>query len=227
MVRIFQGIIGWSKTSESIAAELGIPFLWIPGGCNPARAIQDWGFYSKQEEPMTIGYFGSLAPHAGISELLDGFGKVSEEMVLKFCGYGKQTAEILTRASSDSRIRFEGLLSPEECLKFALNCHVLINPRPLGHGNENNFPSKIFEYALTGRAILTTGFAGVREVVGEDGFYLDETSLTCSITRELEKVAQVSREDLKSRSASTQKRVIQNLSWASQARKMADFLTGV
>jgi len=186
MLDLFDGLIGWSKNSEFVARSRSLPFLWIPGGCDPSRAVSEAKKIAHPVDgPLTAGYFGSLAPHAGVTELLEGFTGVTLPVRLKFCGYGKQTDAVIKRVQNDSRVQFCGLLSPLECLDFALGCDLLINPRPLGHGNENNFPSKVFEYALTGRSIMTTGFAGVREVLGEEAFYLDETRLVESIGSQL------------------------------------------
>jgi len=75
----------------------------------------------------------------------------------------------------DARLQFHGLLpSPEDCLRWAAqHCDVLVNPRPRQPRQRNNFPSKVFEYALCGRTILTSRLAGVEAVLGAEASYFD------------------------------------------------------
>jgi glycosyltransferase involved in cell wall biosynthesis len=221
MLPQFQACIGWSMGAEEHARRFALPFLWVPGGCDPSRAVREM---NHLEGPVRFAYFGSLADHAGVSPLLQSFLKTEGKTSLHLCGYGKQSGEVMEFCQEhSSRLRFHGLLTADECLQFAQSYDVLVNPRPLGHGNENNFPSKVFEYALAGRSILTTGFAGVREVLGEAAFYLDENALEESIVAQCSSIAMLNRLELDSRGKQLQQRITSHYSWEQQANRIHQF----
>jgi glycosyltransferase involved in cell wall biosynthesis len=94
-------------------------------------------------------------------------------------------------------------------------------------GNENNFPSKIFEYALTGRAILTSPVSGVDRVLGEEAVYFDINDYDRSLDRRLEELAAIPRTELRRRGAAIQERLLRHYSWAQQGEKLARFLERV
>jgi glycosyltransferase involved in cell wall biosynthesis len=230
MLREFDAAIGLSRETERFFAPRGTPFLWMPGGCTPARgnftdpSTPD----SHANTPLRLGYFGALAAHAGVMELIEAFGRTKLTATLHVCGYGKRADAIAEAAKRDERIRFHGLLpTPADCLRFGRSCDVLVNPRPAGHGNENNFPSKIFEYALCGRAILTTRLSGVDAVLGVEAFYCDPSKLAAELPARLAEVAALPRAELHRRGAVLRERVTTLYSWPQQAAAMAAFIEGL
>lgn len=219
----FDACIGLSRTVAKYFQPRGVPFLWMPGGCTPERAL------SGPVTPLTLapddvtrfGYFGALGAHSGVSALVELFAAQGLNATLDVCGYGKNGLPSLPR---NSRVRLRGLLSPEQCLRFGRNCDVLINPRPATHGNENNFPSKLFEYVLTGRPIITSRLSGVERVLGQDAIYFNPRDFAPELAAALRRASQMPRSELQARGAAIQQRVLAEFSWAKQARRMADFM---
>ncbi|HEU5336260.1 MAG TPA: glycosyltransferase, partial [Terriglobales bacterium] len=146
---------------------------------------------------------------------------------LEICGYGKGAEELRELAEREPRLRFHGLLSPEECLRFGRSCDVLVNPRPASHGNENNFASKLFDYALSGRAILTSRLSGVEEVLGPLAEYFDPADFSHSLAQRVTALVSTPRSELARRGAAIQHRVLSQFSWTKQAAGMAGFLQGL
>src|SRR5262249_32556412 len=145
MIRRFDGCVGLSKAVGKYFRPRNIPFLWMPGGCTPARAVRN-GEDPKpgpQTPGLRLGYFGALGAHAGVKPLIETFLATNLSASLEICGYGKMGEQLSDLAHRDARLRYHGLLSPAECLRFGHACDVLVNPRPASHGNENNFASKL------------------------------------------------------------------------------------
>jgi glycosyltransferase involved in cell wall biosynthesis len=224
MLGYFDGCIGLSESAERFFKPRDIPFLWMPGGCTPERAPADNGAAGPgAEEPIRFAYFGALAPHSGIVALVEGFAKSSMKASLHVCGFGGQASVIEAAAARDPRIVFHGFIKPD-CLNAAREWDVLVNPRPATHGNENNFPSKIFEYSLCGRAILTTKMAGVEVVLGDEAFYADAGQSDTEVIRQMEVLSKLPRSELRRRGAALRARVLGRYSWAAQAAAMAGFM---
>jgi glycosyltransferase involved in cell wall biosynthesis len=227
MLDQFDGCIGLSPTVAEYFRPLGVPFLWMPGGCAPDRAttLPPPAAVPDPAEPIRFGYFGALASHAGVGELVKTFLGSSLSNSLRVCGYGKLSEQLAEQARRDQRLRFHGLLpSAADCLRFGQSCDVLINPRPPIPGNENTFPSKVFEYGLCGRAILSAQLSGVPVVLGEDGFYFDERDFERSLAAALAQVAALPRSVLHERGRRLRERLLRQYSWEAQAVRMARFL---
>jgi glycosyltransferase involved in cell wall biosynthesis len=174
---------------------------------------------------VRFGYFGRLSADPGTPALLKAFLNSRAPGPLHFWGYGDMRPELQQLAKTNPRILFHGeAANPDDYVKLAQTCDVLINPRPMTEGNRNNFPSKLFAYALSGRAILTTGFGGAKEVLGPDSFYIDETWFQASLTESLERIGAMPRAELQRRGAAIQHRVLDQYSWRKQAAKIAAFI---
>lgn len=230
MLSEFDACVGLSRDAERHFRPLGRPYLWMPGACRPERALTGepdppGGEAGGRAAPTRFGYFGSIAEYAGIFELADAFLGTSLPATLRVCGHGRGSARLAALARRDPRIEFAGLLpTPDDCLVFGRACDVLVNPRPASHGNENNFPSKLFDYALCGRAILTARLSGVDEVIGEDGFYFDPADYAASLGARLAELAVTPRAELRRRGAAIQARVCAAYTWEQQAARVAAFL---
>jgi glycosyltransferase involved in cell wall biosynthesis len=229
MLPQFDACIGLSREVEKYFRPRRVPFLWMPGGCTPERALPEREplFETKSGKPLRLGYFGALGPHSGVKALAETLLSSPLPATLDICGYGKQAPEVKSLAERDSRLRFRGLLSAEQCLHFGRGCDVLVNPRPATHGNRNNFASKLFEYALTGRPILTARLSGVESVLGSEAFYFDPHEFAPGLRAQLELIGSYPRKELVRRGAAIQRRVVTEFSWARQAVRMAQFINRI
>ena len=146
---------------------------------------------------------------------------------MHICGFGKSKREIAELCSGHAQIRLYPPRTPDGCLQFAQGCDVMVNPRPIVQGNENNFSSKVFEYALSGRAILTSHVSGVDQVLGPEAFYFDENGFDRSLDEALDRVAAIPRSELHRRGTSIQERILKTYSWSQQGERVAEFVLGV
>lgn len=224
MVPYFDAVISLSRAGASWWREKGRPWLWMPGGCEPAAATDP----VPREGPLIFGYFGALAAHAGIAELVEASLKCSVPHTLRIGGYGKLSDTLREQAQGAVHIEFAGWLPDlDACLAFGRGCDVLVNPRPAAWGNENNFPSKLFQYVRTGRSVLTTATGDVAEVLGPSALYAETEPLAGGLEAAIGRTAALSREELDQRGAALQERVFREFRWAGQGEAMARFLRGL
>jgi hypothetical protein len=228
MIWRFDACIGLSKATERYFLPRKVPFLWMPGGCTPSRArFSDDGSFPERNGVLRLGYFGALGDHAGVRPMIDAVLSTNIPVSLEVCGYGKLADAVQAIAQRDCRLKFHGLLTPAECLSFGRTCDVLINPRPATHGNENNFSSKLFDYALAGRSILTSNLSGVEEVLGPDAFYFDPHDFSRNLRKKLLMLSRIQRSELDKRGSSVQQRLLSDFSWAKQGVRLSAFLSQV
>jgi hypothetical protein len=228
MIWRFDACIGLSKDTAKYFRPRNVPFLWMPGGCTPARASHAGSpIVDGRNGTVRLGYFGALADHAGVRPMVDAVLRGKIPVSLEICGYGKLAEALNSLAKDNACIKFHGLLTPEDCLRFGSSCDALINPRPATHGNENNFSSKLFDYALTGRAILTSNLSGVEDVLGPQALYFNPRDFNRSLRENLVSLASMKRTELDRRGAAIQERVVSRFCWAKQVERLAGFLSQV
>jgi glycosyltransferase involved in cell wall biosynthesis len=225
MLPCFDSCIGLSTDVETYFQPRGVPFLWMPGACNPTPLPDAADMLPPANTPIRFGYFGALAAHAGVADLAEVIRQSSTPATLRICGYGKFSAQLAEIGKTDPRIQFEGFLAkPEDCLGFGRGCDALVNPRPPSHGNQNNFPSKLFNYARCGRAILSSRISGVDRVLGPEAFYYDTARHPASLREAMESIVRLDRAELRRRGAAIRERVRTEFNWPKQAERMATFI---
>ncbi len=225
MVRHFNACVAVSRSTREFFEARRTPWLWLPNGCDPGRALCPAERVS--DEPVSFGYFGTLSGYGGLPALLRLFSDGGLPNPLHICGFGKGKEGVELVCSKHPRARLYPPRSPDECLRFSEICDVMVNPRPLWPGNENNFSSKVFEYALTGRSILSSRLSGVDAVLGEEAYYFDAGDFERSLGAAVREIAGTRRSELHRRGAAIQARMLREYSWSRQGGRLADFLEGV
>jgi glycosyltransferase involved in cell wall biosynthesis len=100
---------------------------------------------------------------------------------------------------------------------------VLVNPRRSAFGNHNNFASKLFQYALAGRPILTTQISGEEIVLGGFGFFFDGNYSRKDIELALNKI-RVAQDQFHRIAEGAYKHVHEYYTWELQTNKVINFL---
>jgi glycosyltransferase involved in cell wall biosynthesis len=224
MAGLYDACVAVSAETEARFRKRGIPWLWLPNGVDPARIRTHTG--DSEAAPITFGYFGHASDHTGIHHLLKVFTATSRTARLKVCCFGKARNQLAQQFARATNVSFHGPFDPDGCVAFGATCDVLVNPRPRMPENRNNFPSKIFEYALTGRAILSNQLSGADRILGPHAYYFDADDYTASLSRMLDLLAETPRAELRRRGAELQSHLLKEYSWETQGRRLAAFLEG-
>lgn len=225
MAGLYDACVAVSADTESRFSATGIPWLWLPNGIDPARIRSNAS--GPQSGPVVFGYFGHAGDHTGIHHLLRLFDTSPRQSHLKVCCFGRARKQLVSRFDHLPNVSFHGPFDPEGCVEFGTSCDVLINPRPHAPGNRNNFPSKVFEYALTGRAILSSRLSGADQVLGPHAYFFDAGNYNTSLGQMLDKLAITPRSTLRQRGTDLQHHVLTGHQWKTQTRRLASFLYSV
>jgi len=220
----YDACIGLGIESERHFKPRGVPWLWMPSAFNfyydpPPPA----GF----KGPIRFGYFGSLTEEIGVLSMIRAFLDSGVPGPMRICGFGGLQNTIEKMAKQHSNLIFDGMLKQSDCLAWAQNVDVLINPRLPFLGRDNSFPSKLFEFAMTGKAVVSTKACGVEHVLREDGIYIDFNDLERSLSSKIREVSDMDRSGLERRGSRGRQRIVTEYNWDAQARRMVAFLEGV
>jgi len=135
------------------------PFIVVDGGIDE----EDIVFANPSViEHNNVMFSGALTEYNGILYLLKAFEALKEKQVyLDIYGSGPLEDRVKEAQFRNKKIRFHGRLSNVEILNIQRNSWLLINPRdPDNLISKLTFPSKTFEYLLSGRPILSTKLNG-------------------------------------------------------------------
>lgn len=135
----------------------------MEGSFDTAGAIDDSP--EKAKGTLPIMYSGILDMRYGIPELLDAFSELDERFLLWFTGTGNAVSLIEERAKKDPRIQNLGFLpSRRDLLLKQKEAAMLISTRRSDEkASDYCFPSKIFEYMVSGNPVLSARIGGIPE----------------------------------------------------------------
>jgi glycosyltransferase involved in cell wall biosynthesis len=220
------GCILSSTTSGRYFEPRGVPTVWHPATYKfeydpPPPSPNQTG-------PINFGYFGALSSTYAITSVVRGFLKAKVPGKLYMCGKGDSTDELAELARLHPNFIYDGFLPKEsDCLDWAQKADVLINSRFPIRGQDNSFPSKVLEYGIAGKAILSTRTSGVDVALGDEGYYLETDNLEHSVAEKVREISAVDRAELQRRARIFRDRVLKEYNPEAQARCMFDFLDGL
>ena len=130
------------------------PFIVVPGLVD-LDAYKNTKTYHK--ETKDICYCGSISKKFDVVHLVESFKLTKDpNLRLVIAGGGDGVNYVIDESKIDNRIIYKGIVSTDEALSIQLSSDILINPRlPVHEYSEYSFPSKILNYLLTGRPVIS------------------------------------------------------------------------
>ncbi len=116
-----------------------------------------------QNDKHIVMYSGSIQKGFGIQKLLDATQLLDDTYEFWFTGGGDYKNAVREYAERDSRIKYFGFLPTYDDVKrLQMQATMLINMRdPEVSASRYCFPSKLFEYLLTGKPVLSFHMDGI------------------------------------------------------------------
>ncbi len=164
----------------------------IPDGVrlDPARVLQP-----VPPPPFTLTYAGHLYPWKGVDVLLHALAELPGVQARIVGGQPGETDHVRLDALArdrgvSDRVTFTGWLPPALVVVELLRAHALILPNTPTHTSERyTSPLKLFEYLATGRPIVASDLAALREVLRhEDNALLVEPGSPAALAAAVRRV---------------------------------------
>lgn len=103
-----------------------------------------------------IVYTGRLTKPEGVIDLINAVNELGDdEIVLEIAGGGEAEAEVVEASRNNKNIVFHGLLSRNEVIALQCRADLFVLPRLPEEYTNYSFPSKLCEYIVAGKPILT------------------------------------------------------------------------
>lgn len=199
------------------------PYIVVEGGVEPEKLINVPTFAKKTKK--NIVYSGALTEYSGILELIKAMKYVnSSDAILEIYGGGYLTDQIKRIANESNNIEYCGKVTNEEMLKIQQKAFLLVNPRPVNDPiSQVTFPSKLFEYMISGTPVLTTRLNGLDEYYLKYLFIADKDEAR-GLAAGINTVLSTSQEELLNKARGAFNFIVAEKNWEKQCRKIFDFL---
>lgn len=202
------------------------PYVVVEGGVSDEN-IKKYDIPVKKGEEKNILYCGALTEYNGVLNLIQAMDLLDDtDIILDIYGDGYLRKEVEDAAEKNCRIRYFGRISNEEVMKKQKEAWLLINPRivddPIA---QVTFPSKTFEYLLSGTPVLTTKLNGYDEEYLEN-MYISENDSSSAISDAVRKISTFSKEDLNKKAEAAKVFAKEKKNWKVQTMKIEQFIGG-
>lgn len=109
----------------------------------------------EDSETKRIVYAGNICEECGIFELIDAVSRIEMDNVqLHVYGFGPLKDFCIEQSKQNPKIVVHDMCSRKELLEAERNAYLLVNPRRKSEITKYFFPSKTFEYMLSGRPMV-------------------------------------------------------------------------
>lgn len=199
------------------------PYIIVDGGIEPDEfplQPNDWDGKEKN-----LVYTGALVEYSGIMNQIAAMELLEDKsIVLDIYGDGELRSEIERIAAENTRIRYHGKVSNQEAMLAQQSAWLLVNPRPVESDIAKvTFPSKIFEYLMSGRPVMTTRLNGFSSEYDDLLFWV-EGDTAFALAEKINGIAELESGELEKRSIAAREYLLKNKTWEKNAEKIHQFI---
>lgn len=200
----------------------GTEYIVVEGGIDEEDITKLMTFEKKNK---IILYSGALVSYSGILNLIEAMKYVTDmDAVLHIYGGGQLEAAIREVTDKLSNVSYQGKVDNDTMRKLQQEAYILVNPRPPTDAiSQVTFPSKIFEYMLSGSVVLTTRLNGITPEYENKMFFVYSNEPKV-LGEKINEILNTQYEELNAFGLSAREFVIQNKMWERQCSKIARFL---
>lgn len=133
---------------------------------------------TERNKKKAVMHAGTLHKNIGIENIIEAFKLIDDrELELWIFGGGELNNFIEDSCEVDKRIKFYGFVSREKLFEYEKQAMLLINARnPNDEYTKYSFPSKTFEYMVSGTPFLTTKLEGIPKEYYEYLYTMDDNN---------------------------------------------------
>ncbi len=216
--------------SDNMSEYLHVPkdkYIVMEGSvCINETETDDYPLIISQENKKIILYTGAVSHGYGIDKLLDAFTLIDDESYeLWIAGNGNALDIVLNAARENSRIKYLGYISDRSQVSMLQRkATMLMNMiPPENKATQYCFPSKIFEYMLSGNPTLSFRLKGINNEYYD---YLIEMNSTFpeEIAKKIIEVGSMTKSKRYYIGDKAKNFIIQNKNNNVQAKRILDFI---
>ena len=214
-------IIALNKNAVDLYAP-GSEYIVIEGGVD----VEDINeLPAKNFSRKNLVYSGALVEYSGIRNLIEAMDYINDkEVILDIYGSGQDMNYVMRCAENMSNVKYHGKVDNRTMKKIQSDAYLLINPRPTDNPiSKVTFPSKIFEYMISGTPILTTKLNGLTDEYLNNMFFVANNN-PFLLAEKINEIMNLPISVLIEKAMNARKFVIENKTWEQQCEKIHEFI---
>lgn len=198
-------------------------FILIDGGINQQVIEHLFPLELSNDSRYTMVLAGMLWDQNGTKLVLDMMAEHPELPVdVVFAGKGIDVPLIEAAAKNDSRIIYKGMLNMSDLFKVYQSADILLNLR-LEEETDYHFPSKLLEYLVTGKHVISTPIAHAERDYGQFLTILCEPTPE-GLAKNLEEIMSKGKQYLHKKGISAQNFMLENRNWTFQTKRIEAYI---
>jgi len=203
--------------------KLASNYIVVEGGVDSSEFCNNIIDYKNKNN--TILFSGSLTNYSGILNLISAMDFVIDKSIeLHIYGDGSLRELVREKASTLQNIKFFGLINNVSLLDYQRKAYLLVNPRPIDNLiNKLTFPSKIFEYLISGTVVLSTDLTCPTKEYKRNMFVVNSNDPVL-LASNINQIFSLSKEFLTIKAYNARKFVMNKKNWEIQSKKVYNFL---
>lgn len=176
------------------------------------------------ENKKKIIFTGTLDNLNGIEFLLETFKKIGNDIELEIYGRGPLETKVIDISKSVKNIKYKGFISQDEIMKVLKSADLLILPRVKTIKTlRYTFPSKLFEYMMSGIPVIMTKIPGLDEKYIKNTYVCDTIDSNEFAKFIIEK-SNLSSEELLKKGILAKNFIMQEKKWDFQLQEVWNFI---
>lgn len=223
MLRRMTGLVVLTKYIAQDGFSGMVPYLVMEGAVSTEVASADSEpSVGYPDNEKIIMYTGHLM---GLELLTDAFLLIPDKAYrLWITGRGDWEERISKLSSKDKRIVYWGFLANEEIVQKMKQATVLVNPRSSATPHiKYSFPSKLLEYMLTGKPVISTALPGIPDDYYDHLYILEEESPQ-ALASLIQEVCSKPAEELREFGESSRRFVMTQKNYRRQGERIYEFM---
>lgn len=222
LLHFFTGIVVLNKNVVDVL-NLKIPYLISKIGYD-SKEIIHFSNYHKKLNKFIIVYAGTLMKFKGTDKLVTAVSEMNPEVFeLIICGDGPFKDELEKYSRTFKSISYMGRLPFNNLKKIFNNADLLINITQAEKKEDFGFPSKLIDYILSGKPVLTNPFPAMPLEFYDFVHVIDSTDAN-GIRAAIDNVSKKSEEELQLKCKNGYKFIIENYSYTKITDELLAFI---
>ena len=204
----------------------GKPYIVIDGGVDESD-IKRYEKPIQKKKEYNVLFCGALTEYNGILSLIDAMEYLRDtDIVLDIYGGGYLEECVIEKSKKNPKIRYHGRVSNQEVMQKQREAWLLINPRIVDDPiTQVTFPSKTFEYMLSGTPVLSTRLNGYEREYNDHMYWIKDLSAN-ALAHTIANIRNIEINEYKKMGERAKSMIVTKKSWVKQCSRIHEFLIG-
>lgn len=204
----------------------GKSYIVVDGGVDEDD-IKRYENNTRKSKEHNVLFCGALTEYNGILNLIDAMKYLQDtDIILDIYGGGYLENCVIEASKKNKKIRYHGKISNQEVMQKQREAWLLVNPRIVDDPiTQVTFPSKTFEYLLSGTPVLSTRLNGYGKEYEDNMYWIEDLSAP-ALANTISDIRNIEVSEYQNMGERAKNMIMSKKLWTKQCNKIYKFLKG-